>query len=251
MCAGKDAMATFVLVHGSLHGGWCWKRVVPRLRTAGHDVFTPTLSGLGERVHLVHPGIDLDTHIQDVLGVLEYEDLHDVVLVGHSYGTMVITGAADRLPGRIAHLVYLDGVMTRDGKAALDFFPEGVRAAWRALVDADGDGWLLPPPADLTGFGVTAEEDAAWVHSKLVPQPFKTFTQPLRLTNIAGFGGPKTYIACVDAPAAGWRDAMIERVRAEHGWRYRELATGHDAMITAPSQLADLLLETTSTVLEY
>jgi pimeloyl-ACP methyl ester carboxylesterase len=140
MCAGKDAMATFVLVHGSLHGGWCWKRVVPRLRSAGHDVFTPTLSGLGERVHLVHPGIDLDTHIQDVLGVLEYEDLHDVVLVGHSYGTMVITGAADRLPGRIAHLVYLDGVMACDGKAALDFFPEGVRAAWRALVDADGDG---------------------------------------------------------------------------------------------------------------
>jgi pimeloyl-ACP methyl ester carboxylesterase len=251
MCAGKDAMATFVLVHGSLHGGWCWKRVIPRLRSAGHDVFTPTLSGLGERVHLVHPGIDLDTHIQDVLGFLEYEDLHDVVLVDHSYGTMVITGAADRLPGRIAHLVYLDGVMARDGKAALDFFPEGVRAAWRALVDADGDGWLLPPPADLTGFGVTAEEDAAWVHSKLVPQPFKTFTQPLRLTNIAGFGGPKTHIACVDAPAAGWRDAMIERVRAEHGWRYRELATGHDAMITAPSQLADLLLETTSTVLEY
>ena len=115
MCAGKDAMATFVLVQGSLHGGWCWKRVVPRLRSAGHDVFTPTLSGLGERVHLAHPGIDLDTHIQDVLGVLEYENLHDVVLVGHSYGTMVITGAADRLPGRIAHLVYLDGVMARDG----------------------------------------------------------------------------------------------------------------------------------------
>ena len=239
-------MATFVLVHGSMHGGWCWKRVAPRLRSTGHDVFTPTLSGLGERVHLAHPGIDLDTHIRDVLGVFEYEDLHDVVLVGHSYGTMVITGVADRLPGRIAHLVYLDGAMAGNGQAALDFFPAEARAAWQALVDAEGDGWLLPPPADLTQFGITAEEDAAWVRSKLVPQPFQTFTQPLRLANTAGLGGPKTFIACVEAPAAGWRDAMIERVRAEHGWRYWELATGHDAMITAPSQLADLLLETTS-----
>jgi pimeloyl-ACP methyl ester carboxylesterase len=251
VCAGRDAIASFVLVHGSLHGGWCWKRVVPGLRSAGHEIFTPTLTGLGERVHLAHPGIDLDTHIQDVIGVLEYEDLHDVVLVGHSYSTMVITGAADRLRRRIAHLVYMDGVVARDGNAAPDFFSEDVRAVWRALVEAEGGGWLLPPPADLTGFGVTTEEDAAWVRSKLAPQPFKTFTQSLRLTNIPGVGGPKTYIACVEAPAAGWRDAMIERVRAKHGWRYRELETGHDAMITAPRQLADLLLETTSTISEY
>jgi len=237
-------MATFVLVHGAMHGGWCWKRVVPQLRAASHEVFTPTLTGLGERVHLAHPGIDLDTHIQDVLGVLAYEELRDVVLVGHSYGTMVITGVADRVPERISHLVYLDGVMAGDGQAGLDFFPTAWRVARQAQVEAEGEGWRLPPPADLTHWGIVAEEDVTWVRSKLVPQPFKTVTQPLRLANPAGFGGPKTFIACVEAPAAGSRDAMIERVRAEGGWRYRELATGHDAMITAPHQLTELLLDT-------
>jgi pimeloyl-ACP methyl ester carboxylesterase len=236
-------MATFVLVHGSMHGGWCWQRVIPRLRAAGHTVYAPTLTGLGERIHLAHPGIDLDTHITDVANVLEYEDLCDVTLVGHSYGAIVITGVADRLQERIAHLVFVDGAVAADGQALIDFFPAEGRAARQALVDAEGDGWLLPPPTDLTGLGVTAAEDVVWVRAKLAPQPFKTLTQPLRLTNAAGFGGPKTFIACVTAPVTGWRDAMIERIHTEHGWRYRELATGHDAMITAPDHLANLLLE--------
>lgn len=236
-------MATFVLVHGSMHGGWCWKRVISHLRAAEHDIYAPTLTGLGERVHLAHPGIDLDTHIRDVLGVLEYEDLRDVVLVGHSYGTVVITGVADRLAERIAHLVYLDGTIAEEGQSVLDFFPPEGRAARWAQVDAEGEGWRLPPPADLTGWGIITDEDAAWVRSKVAPQPFKTFTQPLRLTNTAGFGGPKTFIACRKAPPARWRDDMTNRARAGRGWRYRELATGHDAMITAPRELADLLLE--------
>lgn len=236
-------MATFVLIHGSMHGGWCWQRVIPRLRAARHEAYAPTLTGLGERVHLAHPDFDLETHIQDVLGVLEYEDLHDVVLVGHSYGAAVITGVADRLPERVAHLVYVDGVMVADGQAILDFVPAEGRSTRQALVVAEGDGWLLPPPADLASFGISAEEDAVWVRAKLVPRPFKTFTQPLRLASAAGFGGPKTFIACIDAPAAGWRDAMIVRARTERGWQYRELATGHDAMISAPDQLSSLLLE--------
>jgi pimeloyl-ACP methyl ester carboxylesterase len=239
-------MVTFVLVHGSMHGGWCWKRVVPLMRAAGHEVYTPTLTGLGERLHLAHPGIDLDTHIRDLLEVLEFEDLHDVVLVGHSYGTMVITGVADRVPERISHLVYLDGAMASDGQAVLDLFPPEWRASRRAQVDAEGDGWRQLPPADLTVWGIS-QDDEAWVRSKLVPQPFKTFTQPLRLTHAAGFGGPKTFIACLEAPAAGWRDAMVDRVRAEPGWHYRELATGHDAMITAPGALTGLLLEIVET----
>lgn len=236
-------MATFVLVHGSMHGGWCWRRMVPLLRAAGHEVVTPTLTGLGERAHLAHPDIDLDTHIQDVLGMLEYEELRDIVLIGHSYGALVVTGVADRVPTLIAHLVSLDGPVPEDGQALLDLFPPDARAVRQALVAAEGDGWKLPPPADPAAFGITAVEDVAWVCTKLVPQPFKTLTQPLRLTHPAGFVGPKTFIACVATPAADWRDAMIERARTEPGWHYRELATGHDAMITAPQELTDLLLD--------
>ena len=235
-------MATFVLVHGAMHGGWCWKRVVPLLRAAGHDVYAPTLTGLGERAHLAHAGIDLDTHVQDVGGVLEYEDLDRVVLVGHSYAGTVIAGVADRLPGRVAHLVHLDAAEAGDGQALLDLFPPEFQAAERALVEAEGDGWRWPPP-DPSAWGIMDPEDAAWVRARLAPQPFQTFTQPLRLANPAGFAGPKTYIACVAASPAGWRDAMVERARTEPGWRYREVATGHDAMITAPREVADLLLE--------
>ena len=243
---GSNTMATFVLVHGATYGGWCWRRVVPLLRAAGHDVYAPTLTGLGERAHLAHPGIDLDTHVQDIVGVLEYEDLDRVVLVGHSYAGTVIAGVADRLPGRIAHLVHLDAAEAADGQALLDLFSPDRQAALRDEVVAEGDGWRLRP-ADPSADGVTDPEDAAWVRAKLTPQPFKTFTQPLRLADPAGFVGPKTYIACVAAPRERWRDAMVERARAEPGWRYREVATGHDAMVTAPRELADLLLETTST----
>lgn len=235
-------MATFVLVHGAMHGGWCWKRVTPLLRAAGHEVFAPTLTGLGERAHLAQPGIDLETHVRDVLGVFEYEDLDRVVLVGHSYAGTVIAGVADRLPGRIAHLVHLDAAEAGDGQALLDLFPPEFQAAERALVEAEGDGWRLPP-SDPAFYEVTDLEDAAWVRDKLTPQPFKTFTQPLRLANPAGFPGPRTYIACLAAAPEGWRDAMVGRARNEPGWRYRELATGHDAMVTAPHELANLLLE--------
>jgi pimeloyl-ACP methyl ester carboxylesterase len=237
-------MATFVLVHGSMHGGWCWQRVLPALQAAGHLVYTPTLTGLGERIPLAHADIDLDTHIKDVLAVLVTEDLHDVVLVGHSYGTVVITGVADRMPERLAHLVYLDGTIAADGQAVLDFFPPDARATRQTQVEVEGEGWRLPPPRDLMGLGITTAEDAAWVRPKLTPQPFKTLTQPLRLVGAGWFEGPKTFIACTEAPSAPWRDAMIVRVRGEVGWRYRELATGHDAMTTASGELTALLLET-------
>lgn len=236
-------MATFVLVHGSMHGGWCWKRVAPLLRVGGHEVVAPTLTGLGERCHLAHPVVDLDTHIQDVLAVLECEELRDVVLVGHSYGASVITGVADRAPDRIAQLVFLNGVMPSDGQALLDFYPPDWGASRQARVVTEGEGWQLPPPPDLTPLGVIAADDLAWVRPRLVPQPFKTFTQPLRLMNPVPFAGPKSFIACNGAPPAAWRDTMVARARAEPGWRSLALPTGHDAMVTMPRELAELLLE--------
>ena len=163
-------MATYVLVHGAWHGGWCWKRVAPLLRAAGHEVYTytPTLTGLGERAHLLSRDIDLDTHITDIVNVLAYEELTDVVLVGHSYGGMVIAGVADRVPERVAHLVYLDAFVPRDGQAVHDIFSPEFAAHLQALALAEGDGWRIPaPPA--ASYGVTAAADLAWVAAKTSP----------------------------------------------------------------------------------
>jgi pimeloyl-ACP methyl ester carboxylesterase len=234
-------MATFVLVHGGWHGGWCWKRVTPLLRAAGHEVYTPTLTGFGERVHLARPEIGLETHIQDVLGVLEYEDLADVVLVGHSFGGMVITSVADRRPERIAHVVYLDAQIPQDGQSALDVlrdeWPDG--PAWiEGLVQSGGDGWRVPVPDNVIDMlGIGAAKDAAWVLSKLTPTPFKSVQDPVHLTDrIASL--PRTNITCIwDNPPGGLPPPSAA------GMRYRELATGHDAMILAPRLLADLLFE--------
>jgi pimeloyl-ACP methyl ester carboxylesterase len=236
-------MATFVLVHGSMHGGWCWKKVAPLLRAVGHEVYTPSLTGLGERVHLARPDIDLDTHIADIANLLAFEELTGVVLVGHSYAGSVITGVADRVPERIAHLVYLDAVVVSDGQAALDLWPPEGQATLRGRVEAEGEGWRLLPPADLAFWGLTDVADAAWAGGKVVPQPFKTFTQPIRLAHPSALAGPKTLIACTDTPPERWRDAAVARARTEPGWRYRELPTGHDAMVTMPRETADLLLE--------
>jgi len=234
-------MATFVLVHGSMHGGWCWQRVTPHLRAAGHEVHTPTLSGLGDRAHEAHPEIDLETHIADVLAVLGPADTAPVILVGHSYATMVVTGAADHAPRRVAHLVYLDGPIPTDGDALLDFFPPEGRAARYAHVEDQGDGWRLLPPEDLSGFGLIDEHDVAWVRPLLTPQPFKTMTVPLRRQRGREYAGAVTVITCAGAPAAAWRNDATARAHRE-GWCFRELATGHDAMITAPELLADVLL---------
>ena len=232
-------MATFVLVHGAWHGGWCWQRVASRLCTAGHEVYAPTLTGLGERVHLLSPTVDLETHIRDVINVLDYEDLQRVVLVGHSYGGMVIAGVADRATDRLAHVVYLDTIVPRDGASGFTVLPAERVAALQEQVRLAGEGWLIPSPP-VERFGVTAVEDVQWAAPKLVPQPLATFTQPLRLTDRAA-ALPKTYILCTANPNS-FRP-FAEPVRGAPGWRYRELHTGHDAMITAPRELADLLLE--------
>jgi pimeloyl-ACP methyl ester carboxylesterase len=234
-CSRAPAKATFVLVHGAWHGGWGWKKVAERLRAIGHDVFTPTLTGLGERAHLLAPDIDLTTHIEDVLGVLEYEDLVNVVLVGHSYGGMVIAGVADRAPSRIATLVYLDAFFPETGKALRDYLPGD---ALDEMVSSQGDGWRLPSPWNAKDFGVTDEEDAAWANARIGDQPYKTFTQPLEFAASFNDDMRGAYIRTS-------QDSYVSHAaRArEHGFDYFELLTaGHNSMMTQPAELVEVLL---------
>jgi pimeloyl-ACP methyl ester carboxylesterase len=236
-------MATFMLVHGAFHGGWCWKKVLPLLRAGGHEVFTPTLTGLGERAHLLTPTTNLQTHVQDVTAVLEYENLSRVVLVGHSYGGMVITAVAERVPERLRHLVCLDAFVLGDGQALFDLItPEG-RARHHDMARTSEDAWRIPP-FSLEDLGVTAADDVKWMRPRLGPQPLQAFVQPVHLTNRTARALPRTLISCTVEQLPG-HAALARRVRAEPGWRYREIATGHDAMITAPQAVAALLMELT------
>ncbi len=230
---------TFVLIHGAWHGGWCWRFVRPLLQHAGHEVFAPSLSGLGERKHLAHAAIDLDTHIEDVVALLEMEDLKDVVLVGHSYGGMVITGAADRAPERIVRLVYLDAFVPEDGKCVLDYaVPE--RAA-RMREEGERAGSVAPPPLAL--WGVTEPQHIDFIKPREVRQPYRTMAQPIRISNPAALERiPKTFIYC-SAPATGSFDQFAAKVRDDPAWRFHELKTGHDAMILVPGELAEALLK--------
>lgn len=229
---------TFVLVHGAWHGGWCWDRVAPRLRDAGHEVHAPTLTGLSERAHLLSPQVGLDTHVEDVVRLLDVLDLTDVVLVGHSYAGQVITAVADRRPTRIARRVYLDAFVGDDGEAAETLLPETVAHHWAESAAGPGFGWLVPV-RKLSVLGVTDEADTEWLLPKLTPHPWKTYTDPLRLTGAVDTV-PAAFVECVS-----WMRvfrAHANRARAR-GWPVHELETGHEAMVTAPKALADVLLD--------
>jgi pimeloyl-ACP methyl ester carboxylesterase len=233
-------MTAFVLLHGMCHGAWCWSRVTPLLRAAGHQVFTPTQTGLGERAHLLSAAITLETFVDDVVGVIEAEELADVVLVGHSFGGNAISGAAHRVPGRLRHLVYLDGVVPIDGRSPLDVSDPAVAAARRALAAETGHVSIAAP--DPAVFGVPAGPDADWVRRRMTPHPFGTLTSTLALPGSPNNGVLATYVCCTDplyAPLAWARD----RARQQPGWMWREIAAGHDCMVTAPRETADLLME--------
>jgi pimeloyl-ACP methyl ester carboxylesterase len=230
-------MATFVLVHGSCHGGWCWKKVTPLLRKYyGHDVYFPTLTGLGERSHLVSKDIDLYTHVCDITQLLEYEDLTEVILVGHSYGGLVIGGVAERIPERIKRLVYLDGYIPEDNKSAFDLIP-GLEAIYkkRALTE-HGKEWLVASYEPKV-WGVINPTDIRWMETRLSSMPWHTHDQPLRIINIQAQRIPKTYISCTEFKDFHF---MAQRAKSQ-GWDYHELKTGHDAMITVPNEVAQLL----------
>jgi pimeloyl-ACP methyl ester carboxylesterase len=206
----------------------------PLMAAAGHDFFTPSYTGLGERAHLASPDNDLDTHTQDVLGVLKFEDLRNVVLIGHSYGGMVATGVADRAPERIAQIIYLDAFVPEDGQALADYWPEAERRRRLDSVKA-GDGWRVAPnpiPQD------TSAEDAAWVAKFRMPQSVRCFEQPLRLPTKLTL--QRTYIQCMRYADRGPFGQFAARARAA-GWRTYELDASHSPNVTAPGALIELL----------
>jgi len=205
-------------------------------------VYTPTLTGLGERRHLISPQVNLDTHVEDVVNLLQFEELERVVLVGHSYAGIVISGVADRVPQRLRQLVYLDALLLEPGKSLFSDFPPAVVEQRLKAIRETGGGVgaaaALPPSA----FGVKDPADAAWVARHLTPQPVGTYLQPLLLKAPLGNGLPKTYIECTGDPIATLEPTKA-RVRADAGWQLRTLATGHDAMVTAPAALTELLTD--------
>lgn len=237
-------MSTFVLVAGGCHGGWCWKRVVDRLRANGDVVVAPTLTGLGERAHLLSPTVDLETHIADIMGVLDWEDLHDVVLVGHSYGGMVITAVADRAPGRVAGLVYLDALWPEDGETVADIVGEEEAHSVAASHCNPATGPLIAGAAQFAQlFGVTSPDDVAWVASKLTPQPRASTTQPLKLDH-PDVDLPVLFISCRATRYGGPELSYIRaktRAASDPKVRTIEIDAPHDAMITHPDLIANLL----------
>ncbi|MFC9454368.1 alpha/beta fold hydrolase [Streptomyces sp. NPDC056983] len=233
----------FVLVHGGRHGGWCWKRLTPLLHAAGHQVYTPTLTGLGERSHLLHADVGLDTHIRDVVAVFECEDLQDVVLVAHSYAGMVVTGAMEQISDRVRQLVFLDAHMPRAGESALDLSAPGAREQLLKLASEQGEGWYIPP-GDSSFWGLSDPEDIAWVNGKITAQPLKTYTDPVGHTDRA-WAHPGMFIECRN-PADRQHAAPVrpfERSATDTHFHYRQLDAAHDAMVTAPSALASILFE--------
>jgi pimeloyl-ACP methyl ester carboxylesterase len=242
-------MAEFVLVHSAWFGGWCWRRLSSLLEARGHAVHTPTLTGLGERAHLAHPGVDLQTHVDDVVNVLTYRDLRAVVLLGHSSGGAVITGVADRVPERIAHVIYLDAFVPENGQCLVDLIPADRRPGMEALVETEGLGWLLPrfaaPPWEQflpQAWQVTDEEDLAWVLARLRPTPFGFFTRATQCGNPAAERLRRTYIRC-----SRWPNPLFDRyatLAAERrGWQLRTIDSSHLPYITDAPGLASLLLE--------
>lgn len=238
-------MATFVLVHGGGHGGWCYQRVSRLLSDAGHEVYAPTLTGVGERSHLVGPHVNLDLHIQDIAAVLHYEDLRDVILVGHSYGGMVVTGVGGTAPDRIGKLVYLDAANPKNGESLVDVAGPVIELARPAGRTVDGvELVLLPGPGAGALYGVTDPGDLAWMDERLTGHPWKCFEQPLKLTNEAAFNAlPKYHIVCTSTLATRDEDLMREAREAGRLW---DIDTGHDLMITEPQAVTDALIQVAS-----
>jgi pimeloyl-ACP methyl ester carboxylesterase len=239
-------MATIVIVHGMFDGGWSWRGVKRLLESAGHRVYAVTLTGLGERVHLAHPGIDLETHIADVVNLLYFEDLTEVRLIGHSYAGCVITGVADRARERLASLIYLDAHVPEDGESFLQLLDSDNRTGIEEATRTSGEGWRVPPPAAPSDPSVESHPTTdlwAWLHPRLVPHPFRTLTQPLRLTRPADKTLLRAYILCAKGRNGAPLEPRMERIRSNPAWRWREIDADHLAHVTMPEVLVDAILD--------
>ena len=229
---------TFVLVHGAWHGGWCWNMVAAILRGRGHSVFTPTQTGLGERSHLLSKSIDLDVFITDMANVLRWEDLNDVILVGHSFGGNAISGVADRMRNHIRRLVYLDAVILENGQSVFSQLPKDVVEVRTKAAQQTSGGLSIPAPSP-SAFGITDTAQTQFVASHLTPHPFQTYVSPLKLESKVGNDLPTSYIVCTD-PIYKTLETSRNWVKAA-GWKTIEIRAGHDAMVIAPEGLAELL----------
>ena len=241
-------MANFVLVHGAWHGGWCWRHVVQALTAAGHRACAVTLTGVGERAHLMSPAITLETHICDVVNAMDAQEMQEVVLAVHSYAGMIGTAVADRLPGRLAHLVYVDAVVPKPGESWSSTHASATREARLAAAAASPD-FSFPPP-DPSAYGLDGENHA-WVKRRQTPHPGHTYQAVLQFDPQRVAAVPRTFVNCV-APALGTIDAIRQRLEDKGLWggawhsgagaRVIELQTGHDPMISAPADLTRILL---------
>jgi pimeloyl-ACP methyl ester carboxylesterase len=231
---------TFVLVHGACHGGWCWRRVVERLTAKGHKVFAPTMTGLGERSHLLGKDIHLATHVADIVNVIKWEGLSDIVLVGHSYGGVIISGVAEEVPSSIASIVFLDALLPMFGMTSIAGAASALARGEIAAAAERGEIALKAPPA--AAFRVN-EKDRAWVDAMMTPQPIATITDTITLTGARDRIARKAYIRAVNYPHPEF-DKAYAACKADKSWRtFETRVAGHDVMIDAPDWLAEWLLE--------
>jgi pimeloyl-ACP methyl ester carboxylesterase len=235
-------MATFVLVHGGWGGGWEWRSVADGLRSSGHDAFTPTLTGLGDRAHLAAPAVGLATHVQDVVATIEMLDLHDVILTGQSYGGMVVTGVVDRIPDRIQRLVYVDAFVPRHGQSCNDLCGPEFAARVRQLGEEQGDGWLVPLP--FSGTMGLPDEVASWYVPRLVPQPLATLDDPADLSG-DGDAVPRSFVRMLDTDGDEQDDPISASAATarDAGWTYTEVTAPHDLHVSDPDRMVRLLLD--------
>lgn len=230
-------MAAFVVAHGAWSAGFVWKKMRPLLAASGHTLWAPSYTGLGERMHLAAPEIDLNTHIEDIVSLIFHEDLSDVSLIGHSYGGIVATGVADRMPERVSRLIYLDAFIPKDGQSMLDCAIPEQRSRWLKSAETDGDGWRVMPnplPPD------TSAEDAAWILPRRHPQPLKSMSTPLLLGN-GNPKVPKSYVYCTRIGPGDMFGPYARQAKADPNWRYFEMDASHSPHVTAPEALARIL----------